>query len=71
LRERRVQGGVVRDEDSLRAVGAELPPELLDARATEDRSDILSELCGLAENAQRVLLQLAFVVLDVDERGQA
>src|SRR5262249_23706696 len=67
LLERRILG----DIDLARAVAAGLLGEGFDARARDQRRDLATELDGLAENAEGVLLQLAVVVLEEDERAHS
>ena len=70
LRERRLEPGVVRDEDG---GGAEPPGpgrERLDARAGHDRRDLAAQLRRLGEHGERRLQQLVAVVLEEDERAR-
>jgi hypothetical protein len=69
LRQGRFERGVVGDEDSRRAVGADLLGKAFDSRAAENRGHVVSELGGLRDDAERPLDRLALVILDVDEGG--
>ena len=57
LRQRRLEGIVLRDVNLLRAVGRSLGGERLHAAADEHGRHV-AELCRLREHAQRALLQL-------------
>src|SRR5207248_8604623 len=68
LRQRRLELGVVGDVDLLRAELACLRCEAFHARSGDDARHVAAELRSLAENAERVLLQLVAVVFEEDER---
>ena len=69
LWQRRLERRVVRDVDLGRTEAARLRRQALDAGAGDQCRDVAAELSGLGQHAERVLLQLAFVVLEEDERA--
>src|SRR5262249_57383273 len=69
LRQRLLERGVVRDVHLLRPKVGGLCGEALDAGAGDQDGDVAPQLHGLAEHAERVLLALAVVVLEADERA--
>jgi len=69
LGQRRGKRRVVGEVDLRSAEPGRLRRQALDTRARDQRRDIVAELSRLAEHAQRVLLQLALVVLEEDERA--
>src|SRR5204862_3337880 len=71
LRQRYIERRVVREIDLRGAEPACLCGQALDTRAGDQRRDVAVELGRLAEHTERVLLQLALVVLEEDECGQS
>jgi hypothetical protein len=68
LRQRRLERGVVGNEDAARAEASRLLRKLGDAGARDHARHLAAELRRLAENAERILLQLVAVVLEEDQR---